>query len=358
MLDFAHPERLWLLWSLAGLVLLFAGAAWWRSRAWKRLGDGALLARLQPGRSRARKTFRFVLASLAMASILLALANLRAGSKKERVEREGADVVVAFDLSASMLAEDLPPNRLDRARFFTARLLRELDNDKVGLVVFAGNAYLQMPMSVDLRAAQMYLNVLDPSIIPRQGTAIGEAIGQGLEAFAAGEGQAAGKQANRAIIVVTDGENHEGEALEMAKKAAEQGVAIFTVGVGTPKGAPIPVRSRGREDYKKDNDGNIVLSKLNEQALREIAEAGGGQYVHVAGGNTSIETIAKAVDGLGTATGETFTYTDYKQHFQVFLGIAFVLLLLEFLLPDRKARWWRERFRFEDDETTVSRNAA
>lgn len=349
MLDFAHPDRLWFLWSLLGLALLFAGAVWWRRRAWKRLGDAELLGLMQPGRSAARKAFRFVLASLALASMVLALANLRAGSKKERVEREGADVVVAFDLSASMLAEDLAPNRLDRARFFTDRLLRELNNDKVGLVVFAGNAYLQMPMSVDLRAAQMYLNVLDPSIVPRQGTAIGEAIATGLDAFQAGEGQGNGKQANRAIIVVTDGENHEGEALDMAKQAAEQGVSIFTVGVGTPKGAPIPVRLRGgREDYKRDRDDNIVLSKLNEEVLREIAEAGGGQYVHVAGGKQSIETIAEAVGALGTATGESFTYTDYKQHFQIFLGIAFALLLLEFLLPDRRSRWWRERFRFED----------
>jgi Ca-activated chloride channel family protein len=348
MLGFAHPDRLWLLLVLVPLALLFGWAAWRRARAWARFGESPLLGLLQPARPVARRVLRFALALGALACLVLALANLRAGASRERVERKGADVIIAFDLSASMLAEDLQPNRLERARFFAAKLLRELVGDKVGLIVFAGNAYLQMPMTVDASAAQMYLNVLDPGVIPRQGTAIGEAIAQGMAAFDAGEGQGAGKKANRAIIVITDGENHEGQALEKAKEAAEAGIRIFTVGVGTPKGAPIPVRERfAREDFKRDGDGNIVLSKLNEDVLREIAAAGGGTYVHVAGGNQAIRDLSDAVAELAQATGETYEFTDYRQHFPVFLGLAFALLLLEFLLPDRASGFWRRLFRFD-----------
>ena len=341
MLGFEFPERLWLLLGLLPLLLLFAAAWWSRTRAWKRLGDPALLSSLHPARSYARKNFRFGMVLLALAGVVLALGNLRMGARKERVEREGADVLIAFDLSQSMLAEDMRPNRLDRAKFFASRLLRELDNDKVGLVVFAGNAYLQMPMTVDTRAAMMYLNVLNTDIVPRQGTAIGEAIATGMEAFEAGNPEGLGQPKNRALIIITDGENHEGEAVLRAEEAEKAGITVFTVGVGTPKGAPIPERRGQRADYKRDSDGNIVLTKLNETALQEIANAGGGKYYHLAGGNQAIRDLAGDIDRLGTATGDSFEYTEYRKHFQAFLAIALFLLMMEFILPDRRATWLR-----------------
>ena len=341
MLDFEHDRWLYLLLGLIPLLGLFVASMWRRQKALRQFGNATLTAPLMPARSSGRKVFRFFLQMLALASIILGLANLRMGSKKEMVQREGADIMLAVDLSRSMLAEDLRPNRLDRSKFFISQLLKELRNDKVGLVVFAGNAYLQMPLTVDSRAALMYLNILNTEVIPRQGTAIGEAISLAIQAFEEGEGPA-GKTKNRAMVIITDGENNEGDAVELAKKAAESGITIFTIGVGTPKGAPIPISSRnGSIDYKRDQDGNIVLTKLNEEMLREIAVAGNGEYYHISGGNQSIKDIASSLDRLDKEIGESYEFTDYRKHFQAFLGIALVLLVLEFLLTDRAALWWK-----------------
>lgn len=342
MLDFEHREWLYLLFGLIPLTGLFAWAMYRRRVNLRRFGDPVLLRDLMPDRSSGRKVFRFILQALALAAIVLGLANLRMGARKEKVQREGADIMLAVDLSRSMLAEDLRPNRLDRSKFFISQLLKELRNDKVGLVVFAGHAYLQMPMSVDSRAALMYLNILNTEVIPRQGTAIGDAIELAMEAFEQGQGPA-GKSKNRALVIITDGENNEGDAVEWARKAAESGITIFTVGVGTPKGAPIPVSSRaGSTDFKRDQDGNIVLSRLNESMLREIAVAGNGEYYHISGGGQSIKDIASSLDRLDKEIGESYEYTDYRKHFQVFLSIALALCILEFLLSDRTATWWRK----------------
>ncbi|MBI1192587.1 MAG: VWA domain-containing protein [Bacteroidetes bacterium] len=342
MLDFEHDHWLYLLFGLIPLLLLFGATAWWRKRAIGQFADPRMAGALLKDHSSTRKGLRFILVLLAMASLILALANLRMGAKKQTVKREGADIMLAVDLSRSMLAEDLRPNRLDRSKFFIAQLLRELRNDKVGLVVFAGNAYLQMPLTVDSRAALMYLNILDTEVIPRQGTAIGEAIALATEAFEQGQGPA-GKTKNRALIIVTDGENNEGDAVELARKASESGIAVFTVGVGTVKGAPIPMASRsGIVDFKRDQAGNIVLTKLNETMLQEIAAAGNGKYYHISGGTQTIKDIATALDQLDKQTGESFEYTDYRKHFPVFLSIALVLLVFEFLLTDRAAAWWKK----------------
>ncbi len=342
MLDFEHDRWLYLLFGLIPLAVLSIYAGLWRRKALLRFGDSALTGPLMPARAKGRKALRFVLQLLALAAIVLALANLRMGSKKEMVKREGADIMLAVDLSRSMLAEDIRPNRLDRSKFFISQLLRELRNDKVGLVVFAGNAYLQMPLTVDSRAALMYLNILDTEVIPRQGTAIGEAINLTIEAFEEGQGPA-GKTKSRALIIITDGENNEGEAVEAAAKAAENGITVYTVGAGTPKGAPIPITSRsGITDYKKDQDGNIVLTKLNEEMLRQIAVAGNGEYYHISGGSQAIKDIAASLDKLDKETGESYEFTDYRKHFPVFLAIALGFLLLEFLLTDRAAGWWKK----------------
>jgi Ca-activated chloride channel family protein len=342
MLDFEHDHWLYLLFGLIPLLLLFAATAWWRRKALQQFAEPRMVSSLLKDHSATRKGLRFFLVLLALASLILALANLRMGAKKQTVQREGADIMLAVDLSRSMLAEDLRPNRLDRSKFFIAQLLKELQNDKVGLVVFAGNAYLQMPLTVDSRAALMYLNILDTDVIPRQGTAIGEAIGLATEAFEQGQGPA-GKTKNRALIIVTDGENNEGDAVELASQAAEKGIAVFTVGVGTVKGAPIPIPSRYNiVDYKRDQSGNIVLTKLNETMLQEIAAAGNGKYYHISGGTQTIKDIATALDQLDKQTGESFEYTDYRKHFQVFLAIALFLLIVEFLLTDRAAAWWKK----------------
>jgi Ca-activated chloride channel family protein len=342
MLDFEHPQRLYLLLALLPLVALFGWNLWWRASALRRFGRHAASGALVPRRSGSRLTLRFALQLLALASVVLALANLRMGSRVERVQREGADIMLAIDLSRSMLAEDVKPNRLDRTKFFVSQLLRELSNDKVGLVVFAGNAYLQMPLTVDSRAALMYLNILNTDLIPRQGTAIGEAISLAMEAFDEGQGEGSSKK-NRALIILSDGENNEGDALDLAAQAAEKGIMVMTVGVGTGKGGPIPVASRaGQTDFKKDKEGNIVLSRLNEDMLRQIAVAGNGEYYHISGGAQAIRDMAAALDRLDKELGEAYEYTDYRKHYAVFLAIALLLLILDFLLSDRSSLWWKK----------------
>ncbi len=341
MLDFENDRWLYLLFGLVPLALLYLLAAWRRRKDLARFGDPVLMASLMPGHSSSRRLIRAILQIGAIAALILGLANLRMGARKELVQRQGADIMLAIDLSRSMLAEDLRPNRMDRAKFFMGQLLRELQNDKVGLVVFAGNAYLQMPLTVDSRAALMYLNILDTDVIPRQGTAIAEAINLSIDAFEQGQGPATGKK-NRALVIISDGEDNEGDAMSSAKKAADMGITVFTVGVGTPKGAPIPVKTRGTVDFKRDNENNIVLSKLNETMLKDIALAGQGEYYHVSGGTQAIRDIASALDRLDKEIGESYEYTDYRKHFQVFLAIAFVLLLLDFLVTDRAALWWKK----------------
>lgn len=341
MLNFEHGQWLYLLLGLIPLAGLFLFGMWQRKRNISRFADTEMVKALMPHRSQRRKVVRYSLLLLALASMVIGLANLRMGSRKQRVNRTGADVMIAFDLSKSMLAEDLKPNRLSRAKIFASKLLKELYNDKVGLVVFAGHAYQQMPLSVDARAGQMYLNILDTDGIPVQGTAIGEAISLCMEAFDKGESEAEKSSTNRVLIIITDGENHEDAAIEMAKEAADNGITIFTIGVGTPKGAPIPVIKRGRAvDYKKDKEGSIILSKLNEGVLQEIAAVGNGAYYHLTGGTQAIRDIGQEVERLGKEIGENYEYTEYKKHFQVFLAIALGLLLLEFLISDRKAVWF------------------
>lgn len=341
MLNFEHGEWLYLLLGLIPLALLFAVGMWRRKVLLARYAESGMTPALLPHRSVRRKYVRFGLQLLALACIVIGLANLRMGSRKERVNRTGADVVIAFDVSKSMLAEDLRPNRLTRAKIFSTSLLKELYNDKVGLVIFAGQGYRQMPLSKDASTCLMYLNSINTEWVATQGTAIGEAISMAIETFEEGEAEDEKAKANRVLILITDGENHEEQAIEMAQQAAEKGITIFTIGVATQKGAPIPVIQRGRAvDYKKDKDGSIVLSKLNESVLKEIANAGNGNYFHLSGGKQAIRDIGAEVDRLGREMEDTYEYTDYKRHFQIFLAIALALLILEFLISDRKAVWF------------------
>ena len=337
MLNFEHISTLWLLLLIGPLVALFLLTWFWRRRARNRFGDPDLMQDLLPHFSGRRKMIRFVLILLAFVGVVLGLANLRMGSRKEIVQRKGADVEIAFDLSRSMLAEDVRPSRLSRAKLFASKLLKEIQGDKTGLVVFAGNAYLQMPMTVDASAAQLYLNILDTDAVPRQGTAIGDAIQMAMEAF--DQGAAEGSHEHRAIVVITDGETHKEEAIAKAAEAAEAGITIFTVGVGTTVGGPIPIPIGSGYNYKKDRSGNIILSKLNEDMLRDVAEAGGGEYFHISGGNQAIRDIGRLLTELEKETGESYTYTAYRKHFQVFLAIALGLLLMEFMISDRRAGW-------------------
>jgi Ca-activated chloride channel family protein len=272
----------------------------------------------------------------ALAFLIVGLANPQVGSKQETVTRKGVDIIIALDLSESMLANDIQPYRLEKAKMYISKLLNKFQNDRVAFIVFAGNAYLQMPLTVDYSAFDLYLKNVNTKMLPTQGTAIGEAINLAEQAFDAGENK------HKALIIISDGENHDENALQLAKDAHKNGTIIFTVGVGTPKGAPIPIlNEQGQEiGRKKDSDGSIVLSKLNEKMLQEIALVGGGNYYRLAGINEEIKNIMSEISTMETKEIQEQVYTDYEDQFQFFLFFAMILIVIELFISTKKSRFW------------------
>lgn len=346
---FERPDILFLLLLLPVLLLLFIWYLRWRKKAIQTIGDAQLVEGMMERTSVKRKWIKFTLLTVAVLCIIIGLANLRIGAKKQQVKGESAEVIICFDVSNSMMAEDVKPNRLQQAKFTASQLIDELAANKIGLIVFAGNSYVQMPLTRDARAALMYLNGINTGSIPTQGTAIGKAIETALLEFE--EGGEKDDKKGRAIIIITDGESHDEDAVAIAKKAAEQNIKIITLGVGSSEGAPIPVRKGNMVDgFKKDRQGNIVLTKLNEPLMQELAEAAGGNYYNINGGKQVVDDVYDVIDGLDKTKDGDYTFTEYANHFQLFLGIGVLLLIIEFFLSDRKPGWVEKITIFETDE--------
>jgi Ca-activated chloride channel family protein len=347
-MDFENSIFLFGLFALIPLLAAFGIAVYWRRKTLQKFADQDFWTMLMPRRSASRKALRFTFSLLALAAIVVALANLRSGTKKEMVKRQGADIVLAIDVSRSMLAEDQKPNRLEVSRLFATKLIRQLQGSRVALVVFAGTANLQMPLSADARAAQLYVNLLNTDLASRQGTAIGDALDLSMRALDAGAGEEVSKS-HQAIIMITDGETHDENSRQALESLNEQGIKLFTVGVGSPKGARIPNLINGRAvGHKKDKDGNIVLSKLNEPMLEQLALGADGRYFHISGGNQAVRDIMDEIDRLDhLESEEEYEFTEYKRHFQVFLGFALFFLLLDYLISDRKTGWLQKLKVFE-----------
>ena len=325
---FANIEVLWLLAS----VPAFAFAYWLYTRHKRRqleeFGDKELVEQLMPNASRVRPAVKFSILMVALTLLIIAAARPQFGQSERTEKRQGIEAIVALDISNSMLAEDVAPNRLDRAKQMLSKLMDNMVNDKVGLVVFAGDAFVQLPITCDYVSAKMFLNSIKPELIKTQGTAIGAALSTSIRCF--------GEQsdASRAIILITDGENHEDDAVAVAKRAKEEGIQVLVVGIGKPEGSPIPIA--GTNNFMKDRQGNVVVSRLNEEMCREIAQAGGGIYVRCDNSNTATKAIQKELDKLATQEIETTTYTDYNEQFQSFALIALLLLVIDFFIFNRK----------------------
>jgi Ca-activated chloride channel homolog len=330
MLRFQHTEYLWALALLLVLLGAFLFVSWWKRRSIRRIGDPELVDKLFTGYSRKLFTLKFILVFIAFFFGAVGLANLQKGSRMEKITRKGVDVIVALDVSKSMLATDVKPDRLTRAKQMINRLMEKLDNDRIGLVVFAGNAYLQMPLTVDYSAARMFLSTVTPDMIPTQGTEIAEAIKISNDAFNKKE------RKHKTLIIISDGEDHDEGAINAAKKAFEDGVVINTIGVGSTNGSPLPDPETG--SFKKDREGNTVISKLNEEELRSLAAAGRGMYQHLDDAEDVVSTLAAKIDGMEQkAFGENI-FTDYNSYFQYFLGICLILLVLELFVPEVRPR--------------------
>jgi Ca-activated chloride channel family protein len=323
---FEHKEYLWGLAALAPLTILFLLFQAWRSRNLARFANSSLLQQLTPGISFNKHLLKFILLALAFEFIVIGFANPQVGTKQDKVKRQGIDVFIAMDVSNSMLSEDIKPNRLMRAKNFVSNFIDELHNDRLGMIVFAGRSYMQMPLTVDYSAGRMYLKTINTNLIPTQGTNIAEAVNMARENFVQGE------KKHKALIVITDGEDNEGGTDEAIADAVKEGIKVFTIGVGTDNGGPIPVGS----DFKRDETGNIVLSKMNQQMLRDLAAKGNGKYYQLGSGKDEINSILKELGRINTKDFEEIVFTDFDDQFQWCLAIAAILLLIEWFISEQK----------------------
>jgi Ca-activated chloride channel homolog len=334
MIRFAHGEYLYALALLPALVLLFAWAVRSRRKALESFGNMSILRRLTPASSALKRTGKYLLLLGAAAFLLLGLANPQIGTKMEEVKREGVDIMIALDVSGSMKAEDIKPSRLESAKQEVSRMLDKLQNDRIGLIVFAGESYLQLPLTTDYSAARLLLSTVDVDIVPVPGTAIGSAIRLAMKSFAAGE------RKYKVLVLITDGENHEDDAIAAAKEAHGEGVVVHAIGMGSPGGAPIPVyQNNAMAGFKKDVDGNTVVTRLDEQALAQIAEAGGGRFIRATNQQNELDAVFKEIESMEKKEFGAKVFTEYEDRFQYFLGVSVVLLVAEFFLSERRSRF-------------------
>lgn len=334
MFRFGNPEFLWLFAAMPLLLVVYLYLNIRKRKDVQKMGNLNTLRLMMPELSLKRSYLNFWFIFAALCAGILLVARPQFGTKVETVEKEGIELVIAIDVSNSMLANDLSPDRLSRARQILSRLIDVRRNDKVALIVFAGEAYVQMPLTSDTQSAKIFLNTIDPSLVPVQGTAIAQAISLGMTSFSADE------EVSRAMVIITDGEDHEGNAAEQAAKAAEAGVMINVLGVGSPEGSPLPGGDTG-SNYLADSEGNVVVSRLNEEMAMEIARLGGGLYVRADNSNSAIRALEVQLDELETTRTASLSYSEYDEQFPLLGWVLLIILLVEVLIYDKKNRLFR-----------------
>ncbi|HPT22487.1 MAG TPA: VWA domain-containing protein [Bacteroidales bacterium] len=332
MFRFANPDFLYLLLLLPVLILLFIIDEIRKKKSLQRLGEINLVENLVPEMSGTRSIIKFTLLLVAFTAAIIMISRPQFGSKLEDVKKHGVEVIIALDVSNSMLAEDIQPDRLTRAKQAISRLVDKLDNDKIGLIVFAGDAYTQIPITTDYVSAKMFLSTIRPDMVPKQGTAIGAAISLGIRSFSPGE------ERSKAIIIITDGENHEDDPVAKAEEAAKAGIVIHTIGIGSTDGVPIPVMRDGKKEYLQDAGGNTVISKLDEDILKKIAASTNGNYVRASNSNIGLDEIFNDIKKMKKQEMESTMYTEYNDQFQIFAAIVLCFLLADFIIMERKNR--------------------
>jgi Ca-activated chloride channel family protein len=313
---FANPDFLYLLLLLPVMIILWILNEVRKKRTLQRFGDPGLVKRLMPELSAIRPNLKFIFQLIAVTAAVIVLSRPQFGSRLEEVKKQGVEVIIALDVSNSMLAGDIQPDRLTRAKQALTRLIDNLENDKIGLIVFAGDAYTQIPITTDYISAKMFLSSIRP----------------GTRSFSPGEGK------SKAMIIITDGENHEDDPVAKASEASAKGIIIHTIGIGSFEGVPIPVTVNGRKDYLKDNEGNTVITRLDEDILKKIAVSTGGNYVRASNTNIGLEEVFGEIRKMKTEDLESTMYTEYNDQFQIFSVIALLILLVDFLIMERKNR--------------------
>lgn len=342
---FEEKIYFWLLIALPVILLLFLGALFWKKCAQKKFADADLFKKLSPDRSRSKPIFKIIIFLLAIACLVFALVNPKIGTELETIKRKGVDIVFAVDVSRSMLAEDIAPNRLEKAKRLVTEIINNLDGDRVGIIGYAGSAFPQVPITTDYSTAKIFLQGMNTNMVSSQGTAIKDAIELAKTYY---NDQS---QTNRLLFILSDGEDHRGGLEEISQKAIQNGIQIFTIGLGTPKGAPIPIKKNGQVlHYLKNNQGETVITKLDPSTLKKIAKNANGEYIY---GGVTAEVTKKVKDILQKVEKSEYKskrYAGYKDQFQWFLGIGIGLLLLDLFLLNRKTAWLQKLDLFNEKE--------
>ena len=334
----------WVLGIIPVIILLFLVLQFWRYKAQNNFSDKKLLKRLSPNRSIFKGALKIVVLSLAFFCLSLALVNPKIGSKLETVKREGVDIVFAVDVSKSMLAEDIAPNRLEKSKQLVTQIINNLASDRIGIIAYAGKAFPQLPITTDYASAKMFLQGMNTDMLSSQGTAINEAIKLSRTYFDDEE------QTNRVIIIISDGEDHREASASVAEEASEDGIRIFTIGVGDLKGGPIPEKRNGVVlNYKKDSQGETVITKLNEDTLKDIASEANGVYINGTNTNEVVEKIREILNAMDKTEFEAKQFADFKDQFQWFLGFGIFFLLLDIFLLERKTGWLKKLNLFNEN---------
>ena len=344
VLRFEHPEYLYGLLIIPLLVIIYILFRVAQKRRFERFAQIGMRDQLVPTYSTRRANFKFVVFLLMVASLILALANLQSGSKMEEVKREGIDLYLAIDVSNSMNAEDIVPSRLERSKQAINKLIGDMRGDRIGVIVFADKAFVQLPITTDYSAARMFLSTINTSLVASQGTAIAEAINLAMKSFS-------DEDHSKAIIIISDGEDHENDAaVKAAQEAAKKGIRVYTIGMGLPDGAPIPEYNKyGQQTgYRKDKQGNTIITKLNESMLQQIASAGNGIYARASNSNVGLSKIYDDIQKLEKSEIEATVFTDYDDQFQWFVGFAILCLLVEVFVSSGKRAWEKKFNIFEE----------
>jgi len=341
MIRVENIELIYFLFAIPILAMLFILMLYRKKKLLSEFGDLILIQKLSPARSQSLHIIKHILAMLAIGFAVVAVINIQSGSRIEKVKRKGVDLIIALDVSNSMLAEDIKPSRITKAKFAISRLIDQLENDRIGLIIFAGKAYTQLPITSDLGAAKMFLAPVGPHSVETQGTAIGEVIELAIQSFPNIDKVISGEERpdnnkTRAIIVISDGENHEDDPITAARRAVSLGITVNVVGIGSPEGAPIPIRRGNKTEFRRNADGEVVVTKLDEAMMTQIASAGQGTYVRANNVEVGLNTIMAEINNMNKAELESKEIKDYIPRYQIFLLIAFILLIIEMLIPERK----------------------
>ncbi|WP_324024939.1 VWA domain-containing protein [Maribacter sp. BPC-D8] len=338
MVQYDEKIYFYLLIIIPVIVVLFLLLLVWKKRTQKKFADTELLKRLTPNRSYNKGGLKLVVFILALALMIVGLVNPKIGTKLETVKREGVDIVFAVDVSKSMLAEDIAPNRLEKAKRLVSEIINQLASDRIGIIAYAGQAYPQLPITTDYGAAKMFLQGMNTDMLTSQGTAIDQAIELATTYYDDAE------QTNRVLFIISDGEDHsEGSTLDAVEDAVDEGIIIYTIGVGKEKGAPIPIKRNGiLESLKKDIQGETVITRLNESVLVDIANEGDGQYIDGSNTDAAVEFIKEELLKMDKKEFEAKQFAEYKDQFQWFIGGALLLLFLDIFILDRKTSWLKK----------------